>query len=277
MWKECLFIALLSHGGPPSLEILGNSEPSPLLVVWMAFPSRGIYLTHLWNAWRGPGIPLERLSLAISPIFSLLHDFEQRLIFSGASVYSTPKWGSRLCLPQRHCFESHIKKKKCTRMLGLKHQESSRSPHYWYHVSISGLDQASHHPSSSDAVSWMLVMILDTVILWEHPVYGSSREGSGDACALGCPQEKAELGVPGRNRRSGPFTSLAAQCRSLSSHIWASGPLTLHCPVGGSCHLSGQARKPGRRQCFPWRCHCFPVLLSQGYQWPPHLHGQLSP
>lgn len=36
---------------------------------------------------------------------------------------------------------------------------------------------------------------------------GSSREGSGDTCALGYPQEKVELGIPGRNRRSGPFMS----------------------------------------------------------------------
>ena len=35
----------------------------------------------------------------------------------------------------------------------------------------------------------------------------SSREGSGDACALGCPQEKVELGIPGRNLRSGPLMS----------------------------------------------------------------------
>lgn len=77
-------------------------------------------------------MPLEKAWLAISPITSLLHDFEECLIFSGTSVSSTPKWGLQLCLPQRHCFACPIFKKIALESLklGLKHQESVRSHHY---------------------------------------------------------------------------------------------------------------------------------------------------
>ena len=50
---------------------------------------------------------------------------------------------------------SNLKKKDTLESLklGLKHQESVSSHHYWYHVSISGFGQPSHHLSSFDAAT----------------------------------------------------------------------------------------------------------------------------
>lgn len=104
---------------------------------------------------------------------------------------------------------------------------------------------------------------------------GSSRERTG------MPAPWAACGRKLSSVPLGGTTHVVHSCPRATQHrcqngcTWSSGSLLLYCPAGGNCHLSGQARKPGRKRfSLPWRCRCFPPLLSLGYKWPPPLRVQ---